>query len=143
MKKSKSFCFDSFGKHPDTFQLNHLPKPMINHINNKAVMKSRLCGSCCLYFFYLIARMNCYDAILKMYFVLLNTPKLVFGNISKDFDHINDTPLFVQKPFLRSEYIESNMGEDINMKIDFKVRIYLSLLKIKMLSVKPMLIIFS
>ena len=29
---------------------------------------SKLCGSYCLYFFYLIGRMNYYDAILKMFF---------------------------------------------------------------------------
>ena len=29
---------------------------------------SKLCGSYCLYFFFLIERMNYYDTILKMYF---------------------------------------------------------------------------
>ena len=67
MRNSISFCFDSFGEHSDTFQLNQIPKSMIYHVNKEAVMKSRLCGSCFLFFFYLIARMNCYDAILKMY----------------------------------------------------------------------------
>ena len=38
-------------------------------------MNSKLCGSYCLYFFYLIERMNYYDTILKMSFEKLNAKK--------------------------------------------------------------------
>ena len=65
---NESFYIDSFGGQPDKILLNQLPKPTIYHnykIQNK---KSPLCGSYCLYFFYLIERMNYYNTILKMYF---------------------------------------------------------------------------
>ena len=68
IKDNKSFYFDSFGGSPDKFLLNQLPKP-ITYDNYKIQdIDSKLCGSYCLYFFYLIERMNYYDAILKMYF---------------------------------------------------------------------------
>ena len=68
IKDNKSFYFDSFGVSPDKFLLNQLPEPIICH-NYKIQQKNfRLCGSYCLYFFYLFERMNYYDTILKMYF---------------------------------------------------------------------------
>ena len=33
-----------------------------------------------------------------------------------------DTSFFVQKPYLRSNYIEANIEEDINMKNQFKIK---------------------
>ena len=43
-------------------------------------------------------------------------PTNVFGNGSSSYDNGNkiDTSLFVQKPYLRTNYIESNIEEDID-----------------------------
>ena len=68
VKDKKSFYFDSFGGQPDKFILNQLPKPIRYHNYKIQDINSKLCGSYCLYFFYLIERMNYYDTILKMYF---------------------------------------------------------------------------
>ena len=68
VKNNKSFYFDSFGGSPDKFLLNQLPKPVFYHNYKIQHTNSKLCGSYCLYFFYLIERMNYYDAILKIYF---------------------------------------------------------------------------
>ena len=64
----RSFYYDSFGGYPDKFLLQQLPKPTsilnfkIQDIDNK------LCVYC-LYFFYLIERLDDPNAILKIYFV--------------------------------------------------------------------------
>ena len=68
VKDNESYYFDSFGGAPDKFFLNQLPKPIFYHNYKIQDINSKLCGSYCLYFFYLIERMNYYDAILKMYF---------------------------------------------------------------------------
>ena len=68
IKGKKSYYFDSFGGAPDKFLLNQLPKPIIYHNYEIQDINSKLCGSYCLHFFYLIERMNHYDTILKMYF---------------------------------------------------------------------------
>ena len=68
VKDTKSFYFDSFGGQPDKFLLTQLPKPIIYHNYKIQDIYSKLCGSYCLYFFYLFERMNYYDTILKMYF---------------------------------------------------------------------------
>ena len=68
IKDNIPFYFDSFGFQPDNFLLKHLPKPIIYHNYKLQDINSKLCGSYCLYFFYLIERVNYYDAILKMYF---------------------------------------------------------------------------
>ena len=68
IKDNESFYFDSFGGSPDKFLLNQLPKPIIYQNYKIQDINSKLCGSYCLYFFYLIERMNYYDAILKMHF---------------------------------------------------------------------------
>ena len=68
VKNNKSYYFDSFGGQPDRFLLNQLPKPIIYHNYKIQDINSKLCGSYCLYFFYLIERLNYYDTILKMYF---------------------------------------------------------------------------
>ena len=68
IKDNKSYYFDSFGGQPDKFLLNQLTKPIIYHNYKIQDINSKLCGSYCLYFFYLIERMNYYDAILKLVF---------------------------------------------------------------------------
>ena len=68
VKGNKSYYFDSFGGQPDKFLLKQLPKPIIYHNYKIQDINSQLCGSYCLYFFYLIDRMNYYDTILKLVF---------------------------------------------------------------------------
>ena len=68
VKNNKSFCFDPFGGQPDKFLPNQLPKPIIYHNYKIQDINSKLCGSYCSNFFYLIERMNCSDAILKLVF---------------------------------------------------------------------------
>ena len=68
VKDKKSYYFDSFGGTPDKFLLKQLPKPILYHNYKIQDINSKLCGSNCLYFFYLFERMNYYDAILKIYF---------------------------------------------------------------------------
>ena len=69
-------------------------------------------------------------------------PINVFGNSnSKNSDNKIDTSLFVQKPYLRSIYIEANIEEDIDLKNQF--RIYLILLVIEKQLQKIMLINYS
>ena len=48
-------------------------------------------------------------------------PINVFGNSSNNSDNKIDTSLFVQKPYLRSNYIESNVEENIDMKNQYKI----------------------
>ena len=68
VKGNKSLFFDSFGGHPDKFLLEQLPKPIIYHNYKIQDIYSKLFGSYCLHFFYLIERMNYYDTILKLVF---------------------------------------------------------------------------
>ena len=68
IKDTNSYYFDSFGYQPDKFLLKQLPKPITYHNYKIRDINSKLCGSYCLYFFYLIERMNYYDTILEMYF---------------------------------------------------------------------------
>ena len=50
-------------------------------------------------------------------------PINVFGNSnSNNSDNKIDTSLFVQKPYLKHNYIEANVEEDINMKNQFKIK---------------------
>ena len=50
-------------------------------------------------------------------------PTNVFGNSSSSYDNNKiDTSLFVQKPYLRTNSIESNIEENINMKKQFKIK---------------------
>ena len=48
----------------------------------------------------------------------LKMPINVFGNYSKNSDHKIITSLFVQKRYLRTNYIESNIEEDIDLEIN-------------------------
>ena len=68
IKDNKSYYFDSFGGAPHKFLLSQLPKPIIYHNYKIQHNNSKLCGSYCLYFFYLIERMKYYDVVLKMFF---------------------------------------------------------------------------
>ena len=49
-------------------------------------------------------------------------PINVFGNSSNNFEQKIDTSLFVQKPYLRSNYIEANIEEDIDLKNQYKIK---------------------
>ena len=49
-------------------------------------------------------------------------PINVFGNSSNNSEQKIDTSLFVKKPYLRTNYIESNIEEDIDLKIQFRTK---------------------
>ena len=49
-------------------------------------------------------------------------PINVFGNSSYNSEQKIDTSLFVQKPYLRTNYIEANIEEDIDLKIQYKIK---------------------
>jgi len=53
-------------------------------------------------------------------------PINVFGNSYSSYDNDNgnkiDTSLFVQKPYLRPNYIESNIEEDIDLKNQYRIK---------------------
>ena len=49
-------------------------------------------------------------------------PINVFGNSSSSYDNKIDTSLFVQKPYLRTNYIESNIEEEIDLKNQFRIK---------------------
>ena len=49
-------------------------------------------------------------------------PINVFGNSSNNSEQKIDTSLFVQKPYLRIIYIESNLEEDIDLKNQYKIK---------------------
>ena len=68
VKDKKSFYFDPFGGAPNKFLLNHFSKPIIYHYYKIQDINSKISGSYCLYFLYLIERINYYDTYLKMYF---------------------------------------------------------------------------
>ena len=49
-------------------------------------------------------------------------PINVFGNCSNNSDNKIDTSVFVQKPYLRTNYIESNIEEDIDLKNQLRIK---------------------
>ena len=49
-------------------------------------------------------------------------PINVFGNSSNNSEQKIDTSLFVQKPFLRTNYIEANIEEDIDLKNQYRIK---------------------
>ena len=49
-------------------------------------------------------------------------PINVFGNSSSKSDNKKDTSLFVQKPYLRSNYIEANIEEDIDLTNQYRIK---------------------
>ena len=59
-------------------------------------------------------------------FSYLNMPINVFGDPSNISDHKSETNLFVQKPYSRTNYIESNIEEDFELKkVNLELKIYL------------------
>ena len=72
-------------------------------------------------------------------------PINVFGNSNSNNDNGNkiDTSLFVQKPYLRTNYIEANIEEDIDLKNHLELKIYPILLALEKQLQKIMLIIYS
>ena len=48
-------------------------------------------------------------------------PTNVFGNSSNNSDNKIDTSLFVQKSYLRSNYIETDIDQDINLKNQYRI----------------------
>ena len=46
----------------------------------------------------------------------------MYGNSSNNSDNKNNTSLFVQKPYLRTSYIESDIEEDIDLKNQFRIK---------------------
>ena len=52
-------------------------------------------------------------------------PIKAFGNSnSKGNGNRIDTSLFVQKPYLRSNYTEINIEEDIDLKNQYRMKVY-------------------
>ena len=49
-------------------------------------------------------------------------PINVFGNSSNNSEQKIDTSLFVNKPYLRTNYIEANIEEDIDLKNQYKIK---------------------
>ena len=49
-------------------------------------------------------------------------PINVFGNSSNNSDKKIDTSIFVQKPYLRTNYIEANIEEDIDLKNQYRTK---------------------
>ena len=49
-------------------------------------------------------------------------PINVFGNSSNNSEQKIDTSLFVQKPYLRTNYIEANIEEDLDLKNQFRIK---------------------
>ena len=58
VKDKKSIFFDSFVGQRDKCLVNQLPKPIIYHTYKIQDINIRLCGSYCLFFFYLIKTKN-------------------------------------------------------------------------------------
>ena len=48
-------------------------------------------------------------------------PNNVFGNFSNNSEQKIDTSLLVQKSYLRTNYIESNIEEDIDLKVQYRI----------------------
>ena len=49
-------------------------------------------------------------------------PINVLGNSSNNSEQKIDTSLFVQKPYLRTNYLESNLEEDIELINQFRIK---------------------
>ena len=49
-------------------------------------------------------------------------PINVFGNSSNNSDNKIDTSSFVQKPYLRNNFIESDIEEDIDFKNQYRIK---------------------
>ena len=53
---------------------------------------------------------------------IFNMPNNVFGNSLNNSDNKIDTSLFVQKPYFRTNYIEANIEEDIDLKNQYRTK---------------------
>ena len=49
-------------------------------------------------------------------------PMIVFGNSNDNNSNKIDTSLFVQKPYFRSNYMESIIEEDIDLRNQYKIK---------------------
>ena len=58
-------------------------------------------------------------------------PINVFGNSLNNSDNKIDTSMFVQKPYLRTIYIESNIEEDIDLKSQYGIKYLLNPISIR------------
>ena len=64
--------------------------------------------------------MTYHAAISTMYFNYLNMPINLFGNSNISENKIK-LSFLVQKPYLRTNYIEANIEEDIDLKNQHKI----------------------
>ena len=58
-------------------------------------------------------------------------PINVFGKSSNNSEHKVDTSLFVQKPYLRTIYLESDLEEDIELKNQNRIKKLTDLISIR------------
>ena len=124
MKGNKSYYFDSFGNEHDKFLLSQLPKPKIYH-NYKTQNNSKLCGSYCLYFFYLIERMKCYDTILKIYFVVSQICLLTYLVIAQIILKIKLILLYLYKNhILELNTYKLKLEKILIRKINIEIKIF-------------------
>ena len=70
-------------------------------------------------------------------------PINVFGKTSHDNNIKIDTSLFVQNPYLQTNYIESNFEEDLDLKNQYRIKNSPDLLAYEKQHQKIMLIIYS
>ena len=63
-----------------------------------------------------------YSCLIIVNIYLLNMPINVIGNSSNNSENKIDTSLFVQKPYLRTNYIEANIEEDIDLKNQYRIK---------------------
>ena len=67
--EGSSSYFDSFGGSPDQWLIKQLPKPIIYHNYIIQGINSKMCGTYCLYFLYLLENnVNYEDAVLNIFF---------------------------------------------------------------------------
>ena len=66
-----------------------------------------------------------YDGLHICIVVIIHILKLainIFGTSSNNFEHKIDTSLFVQKPYLGTNYIESNIEQGIDLKNQYRIK---------------------
>ena len=122
--KQKKFCyFDCFGGSADKFLHNQRPQSITFQSFKIRDVNSKICGTFCLYFFFLTERMDQNNAVLKSCF-----GKLKFKNFCVFFNTINPdkfffignvTSSFVKTANPRTKYIESIMEEHLDRKNQF------------------------
>ena len=78
IKDKKSLYFDSFDGQSDNFLFQQVPKPITFHNYKSQDINSRLCGTYCLYFFYLIERMDYGKAVWNIYLGWTNASKCIW-----------------------------------------------------------------